>query len=185
MRRDAHADGSTHDARRSLDDKEQDDPAVVGVAEGATEDRLEAVDDVLHPPGGDVTDVDRRTAELEGDRERSRWHGRPLVSDPSSEALVPRASGQGSRPPREESGIKCWGYTAYGQLGDGSATDSPTPVDVLGLDSRAESVAVGYYHSCALMSTGAVKCWGKDYGGALGDGTSIDRPMPVDVVVAR
>ena len=78
-------------------------------------------------------------------------------------------------------GVKCWGYNRYGELGDGTTTDHHTPVAVSGLRSGVTAIAVGYLHACALMNTGGVKCWGYNRYGQLGDGTTIDRRMPVDV----
>ena len=78
-------------------------------------------------------------------------------------------------------GVKCWGYNRYGELGDGTKTDHHAPVDVSGLRSGVTAIAVGYLHACALTSAGRVKCWGYNRYGQLGDGTTIDRRMPVDV----
>ena len=78
--------------------------------------------------------------------------------------------------------VKCWGYNFYGQLGDNSMTQRLTPVDVVGLASGVAAVAAGVYHTCALTTAGAVKCWGRNFNGGLGDNSTTTRLTPVDVV---
>ncbi|KAB8145564.1 chromosome condensation regulator RCC1 [Chloroflexia bacterium SDU3-3] len=60
-------------------------------------------------------------------------------------------------------GVRCWGDDGSGQLGDGGAIESNTfsnvPVDVLGV-TNATHIATGYYHACAALDTGEVRCWG-------------------------
>jgi alpha-tubulin suppressor-like RCC1 family protein len=65
---------------------------------------------------------------------------------------------------------QCWGYNNYGQLGNGSTTapESYTPVRVSGVSAPVELVA-GIVHTCALLSDGAMRCWGGDSEGQLGD----------------
>ena len=65
--------------------------------------------------------------------------------------------------------IKCWGDNEYGQLGnadDGST--SSVPVSVIGIDN-ASQIAAGDESTCALIAVGAVKCWGTNYDGQLGN----------------
>jgi alpha-tubulin suppressor-like RCC1 family protein len=65
---------------------------------------------------------------------------------------------------------KCWGRSEYGELGYGSYIDSPVPVQVEGLESGVQVVAAGHEHACAVTAEGALKCWGSNEGGRLGNG---------------
>ena len=78
-------------------------------------------------------------------------------------------------------GVRCWGSNEYGALGDGSGANSRIPVDVVGLTTGVIAIQAGNKYSCALMTGGAVKCWGANWYGQLGDGTYTNRATPVDV----
>ena len=77
--------------------------------------------------------------------------------------------------------IACWGDGQEGQLGDGSRTLAASrPVRVAGI-SDATSVAAGFSHTCALLTSGTVECWGGNESGQLGDGSATDSTTPVPV----
>ena len=84
------------------------------------------------------------------------------------------------------SSVWCWGYNGHGDLGDGTTTNRYTPVMVKGLANNITDLALGYLTGCAIEgtaadgSTGAVKCWGNNVYGQLGDGTTTHRYTPVD-----
>jgi alpha-tubulin suppressor-like RCC1 family protein len=90
------------------------------------------------------------------------------------------AGGAHSCAVRGDGTVACWGANLDGELGDGTNTNRPTPVTVLGL-SRVVSVAAGAGFTCALRSDGVVLCWGRNANGQLGDGTVSSRTTPVPV----
>jgi alpha-tubulin suppressor-like RCC1 family protein len=75
----------------------------------------------------------------------------------------------------------CWGYGADGELGNGSNASSAVPVPVsAGLTFSTISVGSAY-HSCAIATSGAAYCWGGNFTGELGNGSTTASSVPVAV----
>jgi alpha-tubulin suppressor-like RCC1 family protein len=83
----------------------------------------------------------------------------------------------------EGGGVMCWGDNSKGQLGNGSTTSSPHPVSVQSLSGTVTAISLGDMHTCVLLDSGGVKCWGRSDEGQLGNGTFSPNPnmFPVDV----
>jgi alpha-tubulin suppressor-like RCC1 family protein len=95
--------------------------------------------------------------------------------------------------------VKCWGWNsrtddpvaitgAGGQVGDGTTIDRLTPVTVVSSAGSTDplsgvgAVTAGWFHTCALMLDGTVRCWGTNDQGQLGDGTTTSSTTPVTVL---
>ena len=80
-------------------------------------------------------------------------------------------------------GVLCWGHNENGQLGNGTFTDSSTPVPVKGLASGVVSIASGGHGAnCALTKAGNVWCWGTGLNGQLGNGVQQNSNVPVQLL---
>lgn len=77
----------------------------------------------------------------------------------------------------------CWGRNAAGALGNGTTSNSTTPVAVsLPVGVRLDSVSAGQDHACGLSTTGAVYCWGGNALGQLGTGNTNPQTAPALVI---
>ena len=81
----------------------------------------------------------------------------------------------------DDGNIRCFGDNGFGQLGlgdtatrgsSGNQLGDALPTVALGSGVAAAAVAVGAYHTCALLSDGGLKCFGYNYQGQLGLGVS-------------
>lgn len=80
----------------------------------------------------------------------------------------------------EDRTVRCWGEADLGRLGYGNVEDIgddetpgslPGPVDVGG---EVEFISAGGGHTCATLTSGALRCWGVGSSGALGYATNED-----------
>ena len=79
--------------------------------------------------------------------------------------------------------VKCWGYSGFGQLGQGNPNilgdgpsemgDNLAPIQ-LGSGRIATAITASDATSCALLDNGQVKCWGYNGFGQLGQGNTTD-----------
>ncbi len=77
--------------------------------------------------------------------------------------------------------VWCWGYDGDGELGDGLATDSPAPKQVMGLPKPATAVVAGNQDACAILSDTTLWCWGSNTYGELGTGDTNPHTGPQQV----
>ncbi|MCG8420012.1 MAG: carboxypeptidase regulatory-like domain-containing protein [Proteobacteria bacterium] len=71
--------------------------------------------------------------------------------------------------------VSCWGYNEYGQLGYGHTNwigdnELPSSAGPVSLGGTVVALAAGAYHTCALLDSGDVRCWGLNQSGQLGYG---------------
>ena len=72
--------------------------------------------------------------------------------------------------------IRCWGRATSGELGLGSTSnvgdgDVPSAVAVVPVGGAATRISAGRTHTCAVLTSGAVRCWGNGLNGRLGLGS--------------
>jgi alpha-tubulin suppressor-like RCC1 family protein len=79
-------------------------------------------------------------------------------------------------------GVKCWGDNSFGAIGDGTTVTRNSPVDVPGLTSGVVAISAGGNHTCAVIASGGIKCWGRNDRGQIGDSTMISKLVPTTVV---
>ncbi len=88
---------------------------------------------------------------------------------------------------KTDGSLWAWGSNDFGQLGNGdsSGAEQFTPVQI-GSDTNWAAISAGGYHTVALKSDGSLWAWGNNeceprVGGQLGDGSQIDRYVPVQI----
>lgn len=75
----------------------------------------------------------------------------------------------------EDGSVRCWGNGAKGQLGHASTEsigddELPSSIDPIDLGGTAVFLTAGLEHTCALMATDTVRCWGRNSDNELGYG---------------
>lgn len=103
-----------------------------------------------------------------------------LVDDLPVSGTAEVSAGTGGCVVSQTGSAKCWGANDSGQVGDGTTTDRPTPVAVIGLP-KARSIDTNGGDACAVVTQGNVECWGNNDYGQLGDQTTTERSTPVVV----
>lgn len=126
-------------------------------------------------------------------RERVRAHAVHVLSDATPDereevpllidqhARIVAAGGYHTCALTTAGAVLCWGANQAGQLGDGTTLAHGTPRVVKGLTGVVVAISAGSAHTCALLAGGGVQCWGANWAGQLGDGSTTARLEPVPV----
>lgn len=137
--------------------------------------------------GGNAWSSDAGAVETDDDARAAGAHD-PVVVDLPDGAVVRLAAGALHTCALSDVGtVYCWGRNTDGQLGigrsgPGAGLDAPADAVVMPGGATAIAVAAGVTHTCAVLQTGEITCWGGNAGGQLGDGTrgrdaGTDRPV--------
>lgn len=80
--------------------------------------------------------------------------------------------------------MKCWGSNSQGQIAKASGTSSYYLPDVVDSGVPYSKISTGPANTCGITSTNKLKCWGSNFNGLLGDGTSSNRYTPTAIDAA-
>src|SRR5690606_23903460 len=73
--------------------------------------------------------------------------------------------------------VRCWGSNRAGQLGYGNTNnigddEHPATAGDVNVGGDVTQLAVGGFHTCAVLKGGWVRCWGYNHNGQLGYGNT-------------
>ncbi|WP_045118959.1 hypothetical protein [Haliangium ochraceum] len=73
----------------------------------------------------------------------------------------------------DDGGVRCWGEPRFGVLGPrGDGRVMAADAVAIDVGGRVDEIAAGAFHTCAVLDTGSVRCWGRNADGQLGYGTA-------------
>ncbi len=124
---------------------------------------------VLHDGGSVSCWGDNRHGQL-GDGSDIERAAPQLVKGLLEPAILLAAGGRHTCAAMESGIVNCWGENKFGQIGDGSLVTRLEPSPVGGIARDIAGLALGQAHTCVLLGTGAVDCWGNNAIGQLGTG---------------
>jgi alpha-tubulin suppressor-like RCC1 family protein len=106
-----------------------------------------------------------------------------VAAPPEADRVVALAAGGHNTFAIYASGkVQAWGGNSYESLALGKTKPVTTPTFVPSL-TDVKQVSAASMHSCAVLRDDSPRCWGRNFGGALGDGTHPDHttgsPAPV------
>ncbi|MBL9104276.1 MAG: DUF4215 domain-containing protein [Myxococcales bacterium] len=122
-----------------------------------------------------------------GDNEMPNAAGNVSIGDP----IVEITAGLAHTCARTPTGsVRCWGNSTYGQLGQGNVlqigdNEVPSVIGPVDLGVQATQISSEWYQSCARLTSGGLRCWGRSNSGQLGYGNlnSVgDNEIPASVM---
>ena len=77
--------------------------------------------------------------------------------------------------------VQCWGRNDWGQSGQPDTSRSFIVPTTVGGITNAVGIFSGFYNTCAILSDGTTRCWGRNEFGEVGDGSVSPSSLPVQV----
>ena len=94
--------------------------------------------------------------------------------------IAPIAAGSNhSAAVTKDGDLYMWGSNGGGRLGNGSRTNSYTPVKIM---KNVAAVSLGDEHSAAVTKDGSLYMWGYNGNGQLGNGSTTDSYTPIKIM---
>lgn len=113
--------------------------------------------------------------------------GQGGIGNLSGVASISAGTGAHSLALKSDGSVWTWGSNSSGELGNGTTSNSFTPVQVIGPGgsgtlSGIVAISAGRDHNLALKSDGSVYAWGSNSNGQLGINTTTSHTSPVQVL---
>ena len=83
---------------------------------------------------------------------------------------------------KTDGSLWCWGYNAYGTLGDNTSVTKSSPVQTIAGGSNWNSIASNFYSNFAIKTDGTLWCWGYGYNGQNAINSTVNISSPIQTI---